>query len=282
MSELTGITIGNTYHAFFDPAALNPHKRGKADFSDVMPEFFNHFQNGIDETQTELTSEHFSMIANGDFSFTRVGDVFGLNGQLYRVLGFDYFYGRGALQGTTTQIVDDHHMVLGTCIGQGALASSASTAGGYQSVKTTTLNSLISSWSLPVDSSHLLHWYDSWPNAVTNGRPTAGGWYETYYDLMTETQVFGQRICSSLNVGSNTDCWNHTLSNIQFPWFNMYSHCADLFGLGLSFSDSNLTWLRDIASSERFCAVDSGGRPNTNKANSGAGINYICVYFCIK
>ena len=237
-------------------------------------------------------------IVNGSFDNMFIGDYWtgtcgsyiydpDLDKTMYFVIaGFDYFLNRGDVANSHT--LDEHHVVLlcmfkERCIECKAhLNTSTQNAWGYYQIKNA--NSLdqethgigaylggltYSGGGIKSEAT----WYDSYTNTVTNNIPSAGAWYETKCDLLTEEQVFGGKVLSAVNTGS-TNVWNYSLSTAQFPIFRL----APWMIQRLAMNSTNGIWLRDIYDSTHLCGVDKNGRPNKWSVTSTQGVvGYTCV-----
>lgn len=250
-----------------------------------------------------LTTAQASAIASGTFDNMYVGDYWSVastyNEVYYVIAAFDYFLNKGDTA-TSGHVVTDHHVVLlvmnpayfgyqsGITTKMNVNTSDTpSTAGGYQAAKSNTadgylgcnLNDISTFSDSAFGSTHRLTWYDSWPNTLSSGVPSAGSWYASTIDLMTESQAFGHNELTRMNNGS-TSVWNYTLSSSQFPIFKYCpSALVPASWTGVAYAEyySNI-WLRNTFDSQRFCAIDSAGRCNKFYATAEhAIVPYICI-----
>ena len=189
-----------------------------------------------------------------------------VNGIVWRIAGFDIYYGKGSTAFNT------HHAVIvpDTNLTSSYMNSSNTTSGGYVGsyMYKTTLPSVLSTYITPVFSGHVLSHKTLLTNSVdTNvasmgypgGTGAANGWdwYDCQVDLMNELQVTGATEFSSSGHDIGSD-------NIQFP----------LFRLRPEFVNKQRTWywLRSVASSSYFACVADGGVSVGNGASASGGV----------
>lgn len=99
-------------------------------------------------------------------------------------------------------------------------------------------------------------------NAVTNGYPSAGAWFDSQVELLNEVMVYGCRHLGSMNKGS-ADVKNDTCMKQQ----------VSLFRLAPEFVDIRATyWLQDVVSSTSFALVGSNGAASIHGASSSLGV----------
>ncbi len=77
-------------------------------------------------------------------------------------------------------------------------------------------------------------------NAVTDGKSSAGAWYDSYCELMDERMVYGSLIYDS---GGNKSTANYTQ-------LNLFRHNPRLI-----LTNYMRYWMRNIASSNSFAAI---------------------------
>lgn len=235
--------------------------------------FHNSFFRGYD-LGSSISDTQYSYISSGSFDDMFIGDYWNTSVGKYTIAAFDYFLGVGDTS-DSSHITSSHHVLLiYSGLDDSFANTSASVSIGYGGMKSLTsagtIGKTFASYWLnvnPFPTSHVLSWYDSYPNAVTNGAPSAGQWYESRIDLMTEQQVFGGKIISPVNTGTTT-IWNYTLSNKQLPLFRLAPYLIPKDCI-----------LRDVYNASRMCWIDTAGRPNSIGAHTAKGI---CVYVGIK
>ena len=99
-------------------------------------------------------------------------------------------------------------------------------------------------------------------NAVANGRPSGGAWFDSSVELMNEIMVYGTHVYCPANDGSNIPT-RYTTANSQLA----------LFALNPKMIKTRETyWLRDVVSSDGFAGVISRGSAFYYGASSSIGV----------
>lgn len=221
------------------------------------------------------TASEYAAIASGDFRATvggetsdlYIGDYWVRNGMTYKIGCFDYMLNCGDTPTT------DHHalMVPDTSFYNSAMNDTNTTAGGY-------VNSNLRMYGLQgafdkVNGDfpyHLLLHREYLTTAVTNGRPSAGSWFDSSIDLMNEIMVYGTNIFSPVSDGATVPA-NRTVSKFQLPLFRM--NPASISNQVASY------WLRDVISGATFAMVSAAGLANYGNASDERGVR---PYFLLK
>lgn len=203
-----------------------------------------------------LTIEQKVMIQDGTFDDFFLGDYWEINGVIWRIADFDYWYNSGNPRFT------NHHLVImpDTNLYTASMNDSSVTTGGYTGSKmyTTNLNSAKATINAAFPDLVLTH-KEYLINEMANGYPSNGAWVDSAIDLPNEIMIYGCHICSSVSDGP-TDVKSYTNSNTQLAIFRAKpSYMATNEGF----------WLRDIASATHFCRVDTYcGATKTGAANT--------------
>ena len=179
---------------------------------------------------SSLTAEQAAAIKAGTFKDIYLGDYWQIGGVDYLVAGFDYWYQCGDTACTT------HHVVI---IPRNHLFNSA------------------------FGSAHILNHREHLTNAVSNGRPSGGTWYDSTVELPNENMMYGSHIFAPASDGTNIPN-NYTISKSQLPLFRLAPW--------LSFTRSYWCWLRDVVSAAYFADADNDGACNCNGASAEAGV----------
>ncbi|MCD8372960.1 MAG: hypothetical protein LUD27_06650 [Clostridia bacterium] len=214
---------------------------------------------------SSVTAAQQTAISNGTFEDLYVGDYWTINGVNYRIADIDYFYNCGDTAFTK------HHLVI---VPDGQLYtaqmnSSNTTEGGYvgSEMYTTNLADAKSTISTAFGELVLSH-RDYFVNAVTDGIPSAGAWYDSEVELMNEIMVYGCQVFTSVIGGTSVP--------------NLYTtgkKQLSLFRLNPKILNKRLWfWLRDVVSSTHFADVLSNGAADSNAASFSDGVR---PYFVI-
>ena len=99
-------------------------------------------------------------------------------------------------------------------------------------------------------------------NAVTNGKPSGGAWFDSDVELMNENMVYGSHIFAPGCDGSTIPT-NYTVEKSQLPLFQLAPHLI---------SNRQWFWLRDVVSPAYFAAVYNTGTAVSGSASSESGV----------
>ena len=116
-------------------------------------------------------------------------------------------------------------------------------------------------------SDHILTHREYFNNAVSNGKPSGGSWYDSTVDLMNENMVYGGRQFSSLPEGADpwSSCHNYTIDKSQLPLFRYapwFIHAQRAYWC----------WLRDVVSAAYFASADGNGNCYCRGASDVSGV----------
>lgn len=202
-----------------------------------------------------VTAEQYAAIQAGTFDDMYIGDYWTIGGVTYRIAAFDYYLRAGDTDMTT------HHVTL---VPDGAMYNhvmndSNVTTGGYVGSKmhTTGLADAKTTINNAFGSAHILTHRQYLCNAVSNGKPSGGSWYDSTVELMTEQNVYGGKVFGS------TIPALYTVDKSQYP---LFAFRPDLI------SNRNTFWLRDVVSAADFAFVNSAGRADYGGASASRGV----------
>jgi hypothetical protein len=147
----------------------------------------------------------------------------------------------------------------------GAMNSSNTTTGGYvgSTMYKSGLDQAKTQANEAFGSDHILTHREYLTNAVSNGRPSAGAWYDSNVELMNENMVYGSHIFAPVSDGSTIPC-NYTISRGQMMLFHFqpnFIHTRDYW-----------CWLRDVVSGSCFAGVNSSGDASYTGASNVYGV----------
>lgn len=209
---------------------------------------------------TSVTAAQFAAISAGTFEDMYIGDYWTIGGVVYRIAAFDYYYKTGDTSCTThhvTLVPDGNmytHCMNSTNITTGAYVGSEMYTEGLDQAKTT-INAAFG-------EAHILSHRQYLQNAVTNGYPSGGSWYDSTVELMTEQNVYGGKVFGTANNGSTIPNL-YTVDKSQYP---LFAHRPDMI------SNRAWYWLRDVVSAATFAYVNSSGDANSNYASYVLGV----------
>ncbi len=208
---------------------------------------------------TSVTTEQYANIANGTFEDMYIGDYWTINDRVYRIAGFDYYYHCGDTDLTTHHVTIVPDLIMGTAQMNGTYT----VEGGYTGSDMYTTNLASAKTTISTDfGSHLLQHKQYLTNAVTNGLPSGGAWFNSKVELMNEIMVYGTNIFSPVSDGSTVP-EVHTVCKTQLPLFALRPDA-------INFKESY--WLRDVVSAASFAYVSSYGTAGLTGASNHRGI----------
>lgn len=206
------------------------------------------------------TAAQQAAVAAGTFDDLFIGDYWTIGGVNYRIAGFDYYLNNGDTACAT------HHMIVvpDTQLYTHVMNDTNVTEGGYygSKMRTSGLNQAKTTAESAFGASHILSHREYLTNAVSNGRPSGGSWYDCTVELMSERMVYGNGIFMPVSDGTNVPS-NYTVSKGQLPLF-LYRH--DLIG------NRENWWLRDVITAAHFALVSYAGYANSNYASLARGV----------
>lgn len=205
-----------------------------------------------------VTSAQWNVISSGTFDDLFIGDYWTINGIVWRIAAFDYWYNCGDTACTTHHVVivpdanlvaaDDSttHWMNATNTTEGAYVGSDFYTGNNGNTGkaqcTTKINSAFG-------AGHILTHREYLQNAVKDGYGSAGAWYYSTLECMNEQMVYGGKVFGDIMHGTNIPA-SYTIGKSQLP----------LFALAPSFICNRADWwLRDVVSATGFARGDGTG-----------------------
>ena len=211
---------------------------------------------------TSVTSAQWDAINAGTFTDMFIGDYWTINSKVYRIAAFDYWITKGDTANSA------HHVVLvpDANLASGGMNATATTEGGYvgSNMYTSDESALATAKGIinTAFSGHLYKHREYLTNAVTNGYPSAGGWYDSTVDLMNEIMVYGCPIFTGIMNGTNIPAL-YTVDNSQLPLFTLRPD---------KICNRYYYWLRDVVSASYFAFVDYYGLCAYDDASYALGV----------
>jgi hypothetical protein len=209
---------------------------------------------------TAFTAAQSAAIRDGSFKDLYIGDYWTINGTVYRIADFDYFLRSGDTECTA------HHAVIVPDVNMDnqKMNDTNVTTGAYVGSKMYTTNMATAKAKIKADfgSTHILAHREYLANAVANGKQSAGAWYDSEIELMTESMVYGAPHFAPACDGSTVPA-NYTIGCKQL---NLFRHRPDLI------SNRQNYWLRDVVSAAGFAGVGGDGFCDYNAASGAYGV----------
>lgn len=209
---------------------------------------------------TSLTTTQKAAIQNGTFKDLWLGDYWVINDTTWRIADIDYWYNCGDNPFT------NHHLVImpDASMYSVAMGSTNSTEGGY--VGSTLYASGLTNAKTAVTSAFgdaVLTHREYLVNAVTNGVPSSGGWYDSTVELPNENMMYGHPQFSPTSDGSITSL-DYVSSKTQLALFAASPQ--------LIIDRTTELWLRDVVSTSSFALIGKSGRADKGGASGSHGI----------
>ena len=210
---------------------------------------------------TSLTTAQKQAISSGKFTDMFIGDYWVINGVTWRIAAFDYWYRCGDTDLTTHHvvIVPDSalysHVMNDTNVTTGGYVGSKMYTEGREQAKTTIKEAF--------GEANILTHKEYLTNAVSNGKASAGAWYDSQVDLMNERMTYGNPVHTPANDGTTIPT-NYTVDKSQLP---LFAFRPDLISNHITY------WLRDVVSSAHFALVDYNGNATYDYASDSYGVH---------
>ena len=209
---------------------------------------------------TALTAVQKAAIKDGSFKGMFLGDYWSIGGRIWRIVDMDYWYNCGDTAFTS------HHLVImpDEALYNAQMNTTNVTTGGYvgSEMYKSNLANAKTIVNAAFQGSVLTH-REYLCNAVANGRPSGGAWFDSSIELPNESMMYGHPHFSPTSDGSTVPAI-YTISKTQLALFMV----CPRFIVNRSYNQ----WLRDVVSSAYFAYVGSGGNADYYSASSSNGV----------
>ena len=209
---------------------------------------------------TALTAVQKAAIKDGSFKGMFLGDYWNIGGRIWRIVDMDYWYNCGDTAFTS------HHLVImpDEALYNAQMNTTNVTTGGYvgSAMYKSNLANAKTIVNAAFQGSVLTH-REYLCNAVANGRPSGGAWFDSSIELPNEPMMYGHPHFSPTSDGSTVPSI-YTISKTQLALFMV----CPRFIVNRSYNQ----WLRDVVSSAYFAGVGSGGNTACYNASSSHGV----------
>ena len=209
---------------------------------------------------TALTAVQKAAIKDGSFKGMFLGDYWSIGGRIWRIVDMDYWYNCGDTAFTS------HHLVImpDEALYNAQMNTTNVTTGGYvgSEMYKSNLANAKTIVNAAFQGSVLTH-REYLCNAVANGRPSGGAWFDSSIELPNESMMYGHPHFSPTSDGSTVPAI-YTISKTQLALFMV----CPRFIVNRSYNQ----WLRDVVSSADFACVDTIGDPNCHSASDSFGV----------
>lgn len=209
---------------------------------------------------TALTAVQKAAIKDGSFKGMFLGDYWSIGGRIWRIVDMDYWYNCGDTAFTS------HHLVImpDEALYNAQMNTTNVTTGGYvgSAMYKSNLANAKTIVNAAFQGSVLTH-REYLCNAVANGRPSGGAWFDSSIELPNEPMMYGHPHFSPTSDGSTVPSI-YTISKTQLALFMV----CPRFIVNRSYNQ----WLRDVVSSAHFASVDGIGVTGCINASGSYGV----------
>lgn len=209
---------------------------------------------------TALTAVQKAAIKDGSFKGMFLGDYWSIGGRIWRIVDMDYWYNCGDTAFTS------HHLVImpDEALYNAQMNTTNVTTGGYvgSAMYKSNLANAKTIVNAAFQGSVLTH-REYLCNAVANGRPSGGAWFDSSIELPNEPMMYGHPHFSPTSDGSTVPSI-YTISKTQLALFMV----CPRFIVNRSYSQ----WLRDVVSSAVFAGVANNGYTGYHHASDSLGV----------
>lgn len=209
---------------------------------------------------TALTAVQKAAIKDGSFKGMFLGDYWSIGGRIWRIVDMDYWYNCGDTAFTS------HHLVImpDEALYNAQMNTTNVTTGGYvgSAMYKSNLANAKTIVNAAFQGSVLTH-REYLCNAVANGRPSGGAWFDSSIELPNEPMMYGHPHFSPTSDGSTVPSI-YTISKTQLALFMV----CPRFIVNRSYN----LWLRDVVSSAGFAHVNGYGDADCGGASGSRGV----------
>lgn len=209
---------------------------------------------------TALTAVQKAAIKDGSFKGMFLGDYWSIGGRIWRIVDMDYWYNCGDTAFTS------HHLVImpDEALYNAQMNTTNVTTGGYvgSAMYKSNLANAKTIVNAAFQGSVLTH-REYLCNAVANGRPSGGAWFDSSIELPNEPMMYGHPHFSPTSDGSTVPSI-YTISKTQLALFMV----CPRFIVNRSYNQ----WLRGVVSSATFAGVNGNGHTNYGGASHSHGV----------
>ena len=208
---------------------------------------------------SSVTAAQKAAIKNNTFDDLYVGDYWTIGGVNWRIVDINYWLRCGDTDFTTPHLV----IMPDTSLYTAQMNTSNITTGGYvgSAMYTANLETAKTTIASAFGDMVLTH-REYLTNAVTNGYPSAGAWYDSSVELPNEIMMYGSHVFTPAGDGSFVPT-RYTINKSQLALFKLvpkFIHNRQYF------------WLRDVVSAASFADVSGNGYTGCNGASNSNGV----------
>lgn len=210
---------------------------------------------------TAFTAAQKAEIKAGTFKGFFIGDYWSIGDRIWRIVDINYWLNSGDASCTTPHLV----IMPDQSLYSAKMNETNITTGGYVGSQMYTANlanakTLVNS---AFGSANILNHREYLTNAVTNGYPSAGAWYDSTVELPNEIMMYGSLVFTPAGDGSFVPN-RYTIDKTQLALMKMYPRFIN--------PGRYWYWLRDVVSSAGFADVDGNGLTACGGASNSSGV----------
>lgn len=210
---------------------------------------------------TAFTAAQKAEIKAGTFKGFFIGDYWSIGDRIWRIVDINYWLNSGDASCTTPHLV----IMPDQSLYSAKMNETNITTGGYVGSQMYTANlanakTLVNS---AFGSANILNHREYLTNAVTNGYPSAGAWYDSTVELPNEIMMYGSLVFTPAGDGSFVPN-RYTIDKTQLALMKMYPRFIN--------PGRYWYWLRDVVSSAHFADVNRGGAADSDDASGSHGV----------
>lgn len=208
-----------------------------------------------------ITADQLARIRDGSFKGFFLGDYWEIGDRIWRIVDFNYWYNCGDTAFTAQHLV----IMPDKCLYYAQMNEANVTTGGYVGSKmyTENLENAKALVNAAFGSGIILNHRELLVNAVSNGYPSAGSWYDSKVELPNEIMMYGSYVHTPAGNGT-TIPYRYTIDKTQLA---LMAACPKFINPA-----RETQWLRDVVSSALFALVDNNGDADCNYASNSCGV----------
>lgn len=208
-----------------------------------------------------LTAAQKSEIRANTFKGMFLGDYWEIGGRIWRIVDINYWLNIGDASCSTPHLVVMPDVQLYTA----QMNESNVTTGGYVGSKMYTENlanakTLVNS---AFGAANILNHREYLVNAVTDGYPSGGSWYDSTVELPNEIMMYGSYVHTPAGNGTVVP-YRYTIDKTQLALMKAYPRFIN--------PHRQWNWLRDVVSGAYFACVNSHGGASSGNASASLGV----------
>lgn len=210
---------------------------------------------------TAFTAAQKAEVRAGTFKGFFIGDYWSIGDRTWRIVDINYWLNSGDTSCTTPHLV----IMPDQKLYDAKMNETNITTGGYVGSQMYTANlanakTLVNS---AFGSANILTHREYLTNAVSNGYPSAGAWYDSTVELPNEIMMYGNLVFTPAGDGSFVPN-RYTIDKTQLSLMKMYPRFIN--------PGRYWYWLRDVVSSAHFALVAGHGHPSFGTASDSSGV----------